>query len=204
MNKPVSAATRALLDAMSEDDAKPSPDKLDAACAKLAELEELEIRKSNLEAQIEEVGKRINEIKSKEIVEVFDAAGIDSLGLPQRGNVPPYEVEIIEFFHANIPEDKKPEAWAWMKQTKNEDLVKTQFSVEFGLGDATKAKKFEAGLKKLTKEYDKKQSVPWNTLTAFVKGEFKAKRPLSKKVMGILGATNGRVAKVIKQKVEKK
>lgn len=199
--KPVSAATRALLDEMTSDANKPSPDKLDKAREKLSELRDLEKEKQDLGVRLTKINEDMRIIKEKNLVELFDAAGIDALGLPPSGNLPAYEVELTEYFHASIPEDKKSEAWQWMKATKNEDLVKTEFKVAFGLTSAARAKKFEAGLKKLVKDqYEKKQSVPWNTLTAFVKAEFKAGRTMTKKVMAILGVTTGRVATVIKEK----
>lgn len=205
MKKParaaVSAATQKLLDEMGADAARPpSADKLEACRVKLTRLRELEFENIGLAERQTNNSAEMRVIREKDLVELFDAAGIESLGLPPLGNLPAYEVDLGEFFHANIPEEKKSEAWAWMKRTKNEDLVKTEFKVTFGLKEAAKAKKFEVALKKLVgSAYDRKQSVPWNTLTSFVKKEFEAGRPLTKTVMAILGASSGRVAKVVKQ-----
>jgi hypothetical protein len=51
-------------------------------------------------------------------------------------------------------------------------------------------------------QYSVKRGVPWNTLTAWFKAEHKRK-PLPAKAMELLGATVGRVAKVVKQKEKK-
>jgi hypothetical protein len=203
--KPVSAATRAMLDEMSADAAAPpSEDKLDKCRAMMADWRDKQNQIEQYQAWIKELSAEIQQIRDKKLVDLFDEAGIEKLGIPASGNLPPLEIEIDEYFHANIPQENMEPAAAWMIKTGNEDLIKTEFKIAFGLGEKKDAIKFEKLLIKAGEAYDKKQGVPWNTLTAFIKGEFKAGRPLTKKVMGMLGATSGRVATIVKQKKGKK
>jgi hypothetical protein len=199
--KPVSAATRALLDQMSED-AKPTGDKLDRVRKALADLRDDEIESAQLAARLNEVKERINTTKNKTLVDVFDEAGITSLALEAEGNLPRYEVEIGDYFHANIPAEKSEEAYAFLRSKKSEDLIKSSYTIEFGLREAKAAERFQRSLDKAGIGYSLKQGVPWNTLTSWFKVEHK-KKPLSAKAMGLLGATVGRVAKVVKQKEKK-
>jgi hypothetical protein len=202
--KPVSEATRRLLDEMEQDaDAPKNEDKLEQVRDGIRRLRDTEKEKADLEEKLKIANGKIKEITDKTLVDLFDEAGIDKLGIPAEGNMPPYEVTLIDYYHANIPEENQPAAYKWMKETKNEDMIKTTFVVSFGLGETRACKAFRSLLKKNKVPHDEKQGVPWNTLTAFVKGEFKAGRPITKKVMDMLGVTVGRVAKVVKQKEKK-
>jgi hypothetical protein len=201
----VSAATRAMLAEMTSDaEAPPSEDKLVKCRQMMAEWRAKAVQIEDHQLSIKRLSEEIQQIRDKKLVDLFDDAGIDKLGIPASGNLPPLEIEINDWVHANIPEENMERAAEWMIRTGNEDLIKTEFKIAFGLGEKKDAIKFEKLLIKAGEAYDKKQGVPWNTLTAFIKGELKAGRPLTKKVMGMLGAESGRVATIVKQKKGKK
>lgn len=199
--KPVSAATRAMLDEMRED-AKPSGDKLDRLRSEIFKLRDLEFQQATLAERLKTVGGDIGLIKEKTLVDLFDEAGCNRLGIEADGNLPPYECEMGDYYHANIPAEKQDEAYEYLRKIKQEDLIKTSFTVEFGLREAKAAERFERSLQKAKIPFSMKQGVPWNTLTAWFKVEHR-KKPLTVKAMGLLGATVGRVVKVVKQKEKK-
>jgi hypothetical protein len=201
VTKAVSTATRALLDEM-RDDARPSEDKLERARVEVARLRDLELEVAGLEARTSDAKAAIKEIKEKTLVDIFDEVGIDALGLPASGNMPPYEVELCDYYHANIPEDHRAEAFEYLRKIRQEDLIKTSFTIEFGLREAKQADRFARSLDKAGIAYSSKSGVPWNTLTAWFKAEHKRK-PMTGKVKDLLGATVGRVVKVVKQKEKK-
>jgi RNA-splicing ligase RtcB len=188
----------------SDADAAPAEDKLDKCRTMMAEWRDKAAQIEDHEAKVKELRAEIQQIRDKKLVDLFDETGIDHLGIPANGNLPPLEIEINDWVHANIPEENMEQAAAWMIKTGNEDLIKTEFKISYGLGEKKDAIKFEKQLIKMGEAYDKKQGVPWNTLTAFIKSEIKAGRPLTKKVMGMLGAESGRVATIVKQKKGKK
>lgn len=196
--KPVSTATRAMLDDMRED-AKPKGDKLDRVRRELASLRDLEIEQTSLGERLKKIGADIKLAKEKTLVDLFDEAGISGLKLDAEGNLPAYEVELGDYYHANIPAEQADAAYDYLRSKKSEDLIKTAFTIEFGLGEARQTERFQRSLDKAGIEYSVKQGVPWNTLTAWFKAEHK-KKPLSAKAMGLLGATVGRVVKVVKQR----
>jgi hypothetical protein len=199
--KPVSAATRALLDEMKQD-AEPTQSKLNAASAALILLRDKEYEVAQLKERVKTLTEEINEIKGKTLVDIFDDAGVTSLGLPPIGNMPPFEVEIIDYYHANIKEENQPKAFAYLDKRGLGDLIKSSFTVAFGLKESKQADRFKRSLEKAGIEYSLKQGVPWNTLTSWFKADHK-KKPLTPKVMELLGATTGRVAKVIEPKKER-
>lgn len=194
-----------MLDAMTNDsNNKPTPDRLDACKTKLRELRSIRFERAALEERLKEVKARELELTQRELVDVLQETGINSLGLDPEGNMPKIDIELDDYFHANIPDDNKESAYKWLHKQGLGDMIKTTITMSFGLGEAKQCASYLKKLDKLGEPYDVKQGVPWNTLTAYVKGEFKAKRPITQKVLDMLGATVGRVAKVIEPKKEKK
>lgn len=199
----VSAKTRAMLDAMEQDAAAPPEgDKLEKVHALVAELRDAEMLKAVQEENLKQTNITINDLLWSKIPTVMDEAMISNVTIKADGNKPPYEVKVEDYYKANIPGETAEKAYAYLKQRKSEDLIKVTFEVSFGLGQAKEAERFERSLEKAKIPFNKKRGVPWNTLTAWFREEYK-KKPLPTKAMEVLGATVGRVAKVVKQKEKK-
>lgn len=194
MNDTVSAMMRA-------DAAKPKPpskDRLDRARDKIKQLRELELKNAALAEQQADNARTIKVIKEKELVDLFDAAEISSLGIDADGNMPAYEVEIKAYYHANIPEENEPKAFQYLTKVGAGDMIKGTYTISFGRGEEKKRQAFEKLLIKGKYEWGYKFGVPWNTLTAWVKEQIEEKKkdpPLK-----LLGATVGRVASLVKAK----
>lgn len=202
--KQVSDETRAMLDAMTEDAARPAAaDKVDIARKKTIELRDLEQQRADYEEKLKETNKAIEKIKWQELPDLLSEAKLDSMTVAAEGNMPSFTVQLEDQFHANIPKENEQPAYKWLHKQGMGDMVKTTFTVAFGLGEAKECAAFRKKLDKLGEPYDLKQQVPWNTLTSWIKGEFKDGRPLSERTMGLLGATHRRVATVKKPKKEK-
>ncbi len=199
--KPVSDDTRALLAEM-EQDAKPSEDKLDVARAAIAKLRALELDRIDVEAHLFDIVQEIRGVKEKTLPDVFDEAGISSLGISADGNLPPYDVRVEDYYKASIPEENRSEAFDYLRKIDQEDLIKTTFTIEFGLREAKAAERFRRSLDKAGIGFSEKSGVPWASLTAWFR-QAHQKKPLPAKAMALLGATVGRVAKVVKQKEKK-
>jgi hypothetical protein len=192
-----------LLNEMKQDADRPVPqDRLEKIRIKVVEMRDLELQTASLNERITKNNQRLKELRDKEIVDLLDQAKLKGFTVAQEGNIPPYEVEVAPYYHANIPEETATAAYEWLKKKGHGDIIKATYTVSFGLGEDKKKKAFEALLKKNKVEYTFKFGVPWNTLTAFVKEQVEEKKaalPLK-----LLGATVGRVAKVIKQKKDNK
>ena len=195
--------TDTVLALMREDAAKPAPkDKLDKLRIKIAELRSIEVERASLTERNATLGKRVFEIQTKELVDLFDLAKVDNVGIPEEGNLPAYNMEVGWIYKANIGTPAEPKvddfgkAIAYIKKHEP-DMIKTTYVIEFGLGEEVKRKKFEDLLKQKKIEYSSSFGVPWNTLTAWVKEQIEAKKSPPLK---LLGATVERVARLIKPK----
>jgi hypothetical protein len=154
-----------------------------------------ERRIADLRSVLAEEQKTLNRTRMETLPELFAKAGIDNLGLPAEGNNPAYDFKLRNFTHASISADweqeRRDEAFKILEQHGGKDLIKTEISAFIPAGSRGLAKKAVAALKKLGIVPDVDASVPWNTLTAFIK-EATEKRnlilPLDK-----LGATQGMI-----------
>jgi len=187
------------------DDATKAPpkDKLDRLRAKIAELRDLQKERDDLAERMAEKGKRVYEIQSKELVDLFDAAKVDNIGIPEDGNLPAYNMEIGWEYSAklsSLSDENKLKALAWIK-AKEPDIVKTSYTINFGLREEAKRKRFEALLKKEKIEYSSSFGVPSNTLTAWLKEQIEVKK--KSPPLKLLGATVERLARIIKPKADR-
>jgi hypothetical protein len=202
LSKAPSAATQAMLDELRVDARKPSDDSLAKARDMVRILRDREIDAAELDARLTETKQAILEMKNHTLPDLLDGLGVPSITVAAEGNMPPFTVTIMDRYHANIPDDVEMEAFEYLKDTGNEDLIKTTYTISFGLREGKAAEEFGRSLDKSGVEYSVKCSVPWNTLTAWLKAEHK-KKPLTVKAMQLLGATIGRVAKVVKPKEQR-
>lgn len=197
--KPVSKKTHDLMAAMAQDDTQQADEAtLENIRKKIEELRSLTFENVSLKERISQNNERIAALTNKELVDMFDAAKVKNLGVLADGNLPPYEVEIKPYYHANIPEEKAEEAFAWLRKNKHGDMIKGTYTVSMGRGTEGQQKKLLAYMKKEKIPYSYKFGVPWNTLTAFVREQvekYEVTPPLD-----LLGATVGRVAQVKKEK----
>jgi hypothetical protein len=200
----MSKDTSTVLALMREDAAKPpTGDRLDKVRAGIKKMRELEAQRASIEERLAENGKELYELKTKELVDLFDAAGIDNLGIPEEGNLPAYNVEVGWHYKANIGTPAEPKvddymaAIAYIKKHEP-SMLKTTYTISFGLGEETKRKAFETLLKKNKVEYSSSFGVPWNTLTSWVKEQIEVKK--ASPPLKLLGATAERVAQLIKPK----
>ncbi len=201
--RPVSAATQDLLDDMRADGAAPV-DKLEQARDMVRDLRDREMDIAALEERLKESKRVVKEIKEKTIPDFFDEVGVPKLGIDADGNMPAFEIEIKDRYHANIPDETEAEAHAYLKKVGAEDLIKTTFTIAFGLRESKAAERFARSLDKAGIPYSSRHGVPWNSLTSWFTEEYqKSKKPFTIKVMAMLGATVGRVVKVVKQKETK-
>lgn len=193
--------------AMMADDAKKPPpkDKLDKLRDALRELRDIEAQRASLAERQTELGTRVHEMRTKTLVDMFDLAKVDNMTIQAEGNLPPMTVGVGWHYHANLGSAADPKvpdfagAIAFIKKT-DPDLLKTTFSISFGLSEGKKMKAFEAMLKKQKIGYSTNFGVPWNTLTAWVKERFEGKKSLPLK---LLGATVERTAQIVKPKASR-
>jgi len=201
--KQVSAETRAMIDAMLEEAEAGPGDRLDVIHAKVAELRENELEKQRLEEELRTVNIAINKILWEELPDLMDTAMVPAVTIAADGNKPAYSVKVDDHYKAVLPEENRERGLAVIRDSGGGDLIKAEFTIKFGMGESKKIKAFEALLTKSgIVNYDSKLSVPWNSLTAWFREEYR-KKPWLPAAMEAIGATVGRVAKVVKQREKK-
>jgi len=201
-----SAIPETLASWMAEDGQKPMVS-VDVAQGSLAALvkrlagfyKELDIALKN----VAEIEKDIKQVEERDIPAMMTAAGVSELRLTD-GTF----VEVGTEYYASITEERKPAAFAWLRETGNEDLIKNKITVETPRGADEKARDLIAHLESIGVDFEQAESVNANTLKAFVKEQIKKDVDIPKDVFGIfeLNRAKAKDAKgtAIKSQMKKK
>lgn len=182
----------------------------------IEELSKLGVKLVNLDAEIEYLNKKLEEVKKQrlqvamiELPEFMTKVGQDKIGLAgvgERG----VDLVLENYYHANIASDWEPErreaAFKWLEESGNGDLIKTVLSMAFPRREYDRARVtydllcglinmlMDAGLMEGEPPEPKiEMTVPWNTLTAFVREQTEKGEALP---LETLGATVGRIVKI--------
>jgi metal-sulfur cluster biosynthetic enzyme len=194
MSKPAKRAEVAAPDYITPDEADPNV--IERVRTMMREARDREGRINDLKSVLAEESKALQQMKMVTLPELFTQAGIDQLGLPAEGNNPAYDFKRRTSTHASIGADwddeRRKEAFKVLEENGGKDLIKTEITVYIPSELRKLAKKVLAALKPFKGiEVETNLTVPWNTLTAFVKEATQQRGlilPLDK-----LGATQGMI-----------
>lgn len=200
--RPPSAA---LLAAMKAQPPKPPPqDKLDRVNDLARTARDKRITLEDTKSRATELGKEILEIEHHTLPDLMMEVKIKELTLDAEGNHPAYALKLKPYYKASIsaewPDEQRDKAFRYLEKVGSPDLIKTIFVIEINREDHALAKKIENALDKLQVGYAREQSVPWNTLTAWVKERIEK---LGEDVeLDTIGATVGNIVtiKPVKEK----
>lgn len=198
-SKKISAAVAALASIK-----KPPPSEGDLSHlrSRLSYGRDLELVIESLADQLAEESAKLSDLKTRELPDLFEKLGIDSLGLDASDNLPGYDTKLKPYYSATLPKEGegREEALALLKTYKAEDLSKTKVEVQFGRGDQKLTKMLTTFLRKSKIPFDSKTGVHSSTLTAWVREKFTNKEPLSQSELKTLGATVGKVVEMKRRK----
>jgi IS1 family transposase len=188
----------ALAAAISSTKLAPNADKLDRLREAAKRLRNLKLEAGDLEARLESRKGEIDTMVKSTLPALFEEAGVMSIGIEAEGNMPAYEAKAWPYYHANIKADwepeKKNEAFTWLTDHGHGDLIKAVITIEFGQGEYGTRKKVEDWLRKSKVLYTNDRTVPWASLTAFVKEQITKHNTIPP--LETLGATVGKVVKL--------
>lgn len=175
----------------------PDGDKLTTAREMAHALYELDIDIKNAEARLEALKKERQEVVQRKLPGYLDSIGLDKVGLPEADA----DIVVENYYHANIPEEYRDEAHAWLEENGHGDLIKTVLTVQFHRGEVEIASEVARRIAAFIKAKglperpsEVKKGVQWNTLTAFVKEQIEVEQAVLP--LKILGATVGRIVKI--------
>lgn len=185
----------------------PVPERSSATGDRLAALREaasaardkqLEIQ--NLEERLKALASELNALYHETLPALMDAAGVDHVGLPQDGNAPAVDYKLRPFYSANIAakwsDDKKQQAFDYLKSVDAADLIKTKVEVSLPKGNLELAKRIAAFATDNGAPVTLTESVHTQTLTSWLRElvETHHTRP-PQADLDKIGATIGRIVK---------
>lgn len=169
-------------------------DKLDAVRGLARRLRDLEREAQDLDDRKKAVDRAIAELQFAELPDAFDAAHMDAYTLRAEGNSPAYEAEIKPYYRANIaadwPDEKRRAAFYLLDSRGAGDLVRAVVSVTFGKRELERARSLETELRVMGLEPEVKMTVPWATLTAWLREEVEVRKSVPP--LDVIGGTVGR------------
>ena len=155
------------------------------ACNKLtSQNQKVEtIQKSLKEA--EEEARRLSE---EVIPTLMQQAGVSSIKLDNGTSV-----EVSPYYYAKISEDKRAEAFQWLRENDHGDLIKNNVSVSFGKGEDSNAVNLKSELEAKGLVVDQKQDVHWQTLRGFVKEQIEKNKTIPSETFGLYIANRTKI-----------
>ncbi len=148
--------------------------------AKLAQqITDQETLVKNLEEKVKEAKKELYRMSDEELPNMLAEMGVSSFKL-QDGS----QVEIKKTYGASIPVDKREEAYSWLRQNGFGDMVKNIVSVNFGMGEDQQASDFKSKVEEQGLSPKQQESIPYNTLRAWVKEQTEEGRPFPMELFG--------------------
>jgi hypothetical protein len=194
--------TEALARKMATGAASPREGQLEAITQAASALRDAEREKQDVEERLRDVNLKIQELRHKTLPDLMHEAGVDRLGLPASGNLPPCDAKLAPYYHANIAADWLPErreaAFDWLEKNGHGDLLKVTVSVTFGKREMPQARKLAATLEGMGLAPQVIPSVPWSTLTAWLREQVEKYR--SQPPLDTIGGTVGSVVKLTPRK----
>jgi hypothetical protein len=192
------------VDALMQEDAAreraATPDKLTAVLDCARRLRDVESEIEDIKQRLTEANKKKSAIEFDELPQLMLSCGMTKVTLDAQGNHPAQEVSVSDYYHANVSaewdEERRERAFAWLGRHQMTDAIKAEVSVLIPLGEGRVLKRVVAALRKLRVQHTVSRSIPWGTLTAYVRERYERSRPLSDDDLRVIGATVRKIARI--------
>lgn len=138
---------------------------------------------AELENQLSITKEQLRRVQEQDLPEAMDAVGMTKFSM-EDGT----EIKVKPFYAASIPEDRKEEAFDWLKENEFDGMIKAEVKVSFGKGEFEVAKafmEFIRGFNEKAIDPEYKENVHWQTLRAFVKEQIEGGKPLPLDMFGV-------------------
>lgn len=146
---------------------------------------------AGLENELALAKENLRRVVAQDLPEAMDEVGMTTFTLDDGA-----KVDIKTVYSASIPEDRKEEAFDWLKNENDDGIIKAEVKVQFGKGEFEIAQSFLNFIrgfneKAINPEY--KESVHFQTLRAYVRERIEGGKPLP---LDMFGVFVGREAKL--------
>jgi hypothetical protein len=152
----------------------------------------LESRISDLEDELKRTQKQLSDVAENKLPEALAEHGLKHLSMEDGS-----EINVQNYYSASIKEDRKGEAFDWLRDNGYEDLIKNQVSISLGRKEDEIASNLVVTLREQGFEPLQKTWVEPMTLKAFVKEQVEKGAPIPSETFGIY---IGKKAKITRRK----
>jgi hypothetical protein len=173
-------------------------DKLDQVREMARAMRDLTLQVKDLEDQIEQKQRQLTQLSMKDLPDLFEQHNVRSIGLEAEGNLPAYDVVASPYYKAVLPKEED-EGLRWLEANGHGDMIKRQYVVNLAMDTEQQATALRSFLEEHDLAFDEKETVPWTTLTAFVKEQIEKRKTIPP--LDILGATVGKIVKLKPKKM---
>lgn len=166
--------------------------------ALVLQMSVLELKALDLETSLETTKKELRAYSENLVPELMS-----ELGMTLMRTAGGAEVELKEDLRASFPKDegRQAQAFAWLKQTGNDGIIKREITVQYGRDSTEWADKLVLALEAMGVSEHGVVTQEWNihhqTLLAFLRTEIKAGNPVP---MEAFGALVQKVARIKRRK----
>lgn len=146
------------------------------------EAMERERRVEELQDQLEEERAQLRLVREKTLPDLMDVAEMDEV-TTRDGIV----IKVSENLRGSIPKKTEAEALRWLEENDHGNLIKRQFTIEFGKGDEAWANKFERDMARRKKPLNMKRraAVHPQSLLAFCREQLSEGEVLPLDIFGV-------------------
>lgn len=156
-------------------------------------MRDLSLQIKDLQEQIDQKQKLLTQLSMKDLPDLFDQHRVRSIGLDAEGNLPAYDVVASPYYKAVLPKEEDA-GLRWLEEEGHGDMIRRSYTVNLNKDSQKEAAALRKFLEKHDMAFDEKETVPWTTLTAFVKEQIEKRHKTPP--LEILGATVGRIVKL--------
>ena len=135
---------------------------------------------ADLQAQVDERADKLRNLSEIQIPDAMLAIGLSELRLANGE-----KVAISKFYSASIPADHAEEAFAWLRKTGNDDIIKNSLSLSFGRGEDDLAREVAQMLVQKGLAPQQKIFVHPMTLKSFVRERIEGAQELPLDIFGV-------------------
>lgn len=181
----------------SEFDVAQNPNSLDELKLLVQQLDSLERKKTHYEEVLSEIKIAMSDISKKDIPELMESMGINTIGIPDSHRV----VELKTWYHARLPkeEETREEAIEYLDTHGYGDLIKRHVGLQFPREEQEICQRVTSRIRQILAEEESNAEITysvdihWATYTSFAKSEIEKGTVLPLETLGI---RVGREAKI--------
>lgn len=141
------------------------------------------------EKYLKDLKYKASKISTEDIPMLMEEMGVESL------EVDGHKIKVAPFVHARIPDDKKADAFSFLRSIGEGDIIKNEVTVGFSSGQDNEAGAFVADLHDRGMEPAQKTYVHSSTLRAWVKNRVTSGQELDFDTFGVYMGNEAKITR---------